>query len=268
MINLDKLAKAFTKGVYDIEDRSRLVIQPKSLLSEFTTVKHGFLFIIRGGARIRVNGTVYELRPGSVFHAAPGMQMDSQVIGPSELEYYSLFYKLDMPEEMNSTTEFDSHFKLEPGANLKIIELLIMLHQNTHPSGEIGKLRIKELFLSLIHQVLIACSDRENDSSPNQRMVDEALAYIKLHYMNSLTLGELAERHAMSINRFSYFFHKYTGLRPIDYVVNYRMERACDFLKAGNFPIHEIAERVGYDNPLYFSRLFKKKFGVSPSAYR
>lgn len=121
------------------------------------------------------------------------------------------FYKLDMPEEMNCTTEFDSHFKLEPGANLKIIELLIMLHQNTHPSGEIGKLRIKELFLSLMHQVLIACSYRENDSSPNQKMVDEALAYIKLHYMNSLTLGELAERHAMSTNRFSYFFHKYTG---------------------------------------------------------
>lgn len=173
-----------------------------------------------------------------------------------------------MPEEMNSTHEFDSHFKLEPGANLKIIELLIMLHQNAHPSGEIGKLRIKELFLSLMHQVLIACSYRENDSSPNQKMVDEALAYIKLHYMNSLTLGELAEQHAMSANRFSYLFHKYTGLRPIDYVVNYRLERACELLKAGNFPIREIADRVGYDNPLYFSRLFKKKFGVSPSAYK
>ena len=51
MINLDKLAKAFTNGIYDIEDRNRLVIQPKSLLSEFTTVKNGFLFIIHGGAR-------------------------------------------------------------------------------------------------------------------------------------------------------------------------------------------------------------------------
>ncbi|AJS57231.1 AraC family transcriptional regulator [Paenibacillus sp. IHBB 10380] len=267
MINLDKLAEIFASGTYEIEDVYRLVIQPKSILREFTTVKHGFLFIIRGGARICVNGTVYELHPGSVFHAAPGMQLDSQVIGQSEFEYYSLFYRLDKLGDVNCTHECDSHFKLEPGANPRVIELLIMLHQNAHTSGGIGKLRIKELFLSIMHQVLIGCRYRESGSSPSKRVIEEAIAYINGHYMNPITLDELAELHAMSTKRFSYFFHKYTGFRPIDYVVNYRMERASDLLKAGNFPIRDIAVSVGYANPLYFSRLFKKKFGVSPSAY-
>ncbi|OME87824.1 AraC family transcriptional regulator [Paenibacillus sp. FSL A5-0031] len=267
MINLDKLAEIFAAGTYEIEDVYRLVIQPKSILREFTTVRHGFLFIIRGEGRLCVNGKEYQLLPGSVFHAAPGMQMTSKVIGQSEFVYYSLFYKIDKLDDVNWTHECDSHFRLEPGANPRVMELLIMLHQNVHASGGIEKLRVKELFLSILHQILIGCRNRENASSPSKRVVEEAIAYINGHYMNPLALDELAELHAMSTKSFSYFFHKYTGFRPIDYVINYRMERASDLLKAGSFSIHDIAVSVGYTNPLYFSRLFKKKFGVSPSAY-
>ncbi|MCY9514046.1 AraC family transcriptional regulator [Paenibacillus apiarius] len=267
MIDLDKLAQIFASGSYDIEDVYRLVIQPKSILREFRTVRHGFLFIIRGEARMCVNGTAYELHPGSVFHAAPGMRLDSQVIGQSEFEYYSLFYRLDKLGDENSGHECDFHFKLEPGANPRLIELLIMLHQNAHTLGGIGKLRVKELFLSIMHQVLLGCRHRESGSSPSKRVIEEAIEYINGHYMNPLTLDELAELHAMTPKRFSYFFHKYTGYRPIDYLINYRMERASELLKAGNFPVRDIAVSVGYANPLYFSRVFKKKFGVSPSAY-
>ncbi|MCY9552490.1 AraC family transcriptional regulator [Paenibacillus apiarius] len=148
-----------------------------------------------------------------------------------------------------------------------MIELLIMLHQNAHTLGGIGKLRVKELFLSIMHQVLLGCRHRESGSSPSKRVIEEAIEYINGHYMNPLTLDELAELHAMTPKRFSYFFHKYTGYRPIDYLINYRMERASELLKAGNFPVRDIAVSVGYANPLYFSRVFKKKFGVSPSAY-
>ncbi|MCG7408307.1 AraC family transcriptional regulator [Paenibacillus sp. ACRRX] len=268
MIVLDKLAEIFASSSCDIEDANRLVIQPKSVLREFRTVRHGFLFIIRGEARMCVNGTAYELLPGSVFHAAPGMQLDSRVIGQSEFEYYSLFYRLDKVGDQNSGHECDSHFKLEPGASPRVRELLALLHQNAHTLGGIGKLRVKELFLSIMHQVLVGCKYRESCSyDTSKKVIEEAVAYINGHYMNPLTLDELAELHAMSSKRFSYFFHKYTGFRPIDYVIHYRMERASELLQAGHFPIRDVAVSVGYTNPLYFSRVFKKKFGVSPSAY-
>ncbi len=85
--------------------------------------------------------------------------------------------------------------------------------------------------------------------------------------MEMLTLDELAELHAMNPKQFSYYFHKYTGFRPIDYVIHYRMERARELLQTGDFPIRDIAASVGYTNPLYFSRLFKKKLGITPSSY-
>ncbi|MEK8128881.1 AraC family transcriptional regulator [Paenibacillus filicis] len=265
MVHVDQLAEAIAGCSYEIKEVYRLVIQPKSVLPEFRTEKYGFLFMIQGGARIRVNGVVYELQPGSVFHAAPLMQMDSRVIGDSELEYYSVFYSPN--KESDKEHVYNAHFKLEHGALPRIMDLLLMLHEHVRTPGGMGKLRVKELFLSIMHQVLVSHMHHSRDISPSKKVIDDAIAYIKKHYMDTLTLDELAELHAMHPKQFSYFFHKYTGFRPIDYVIHYRMERARELLQTGNFPIRDIAASVGYPNPLYFSRLFKKKFGISPSSY-
>lgn len=64
-----------------------------------------------------MNGTAYELQAGSVLHAAPGMQMESQVAGQSELESYSVFYRLDKREEENCDHECQAH-----QGNKRIIE--------------------------------------------------------------------------------------------------------------------------------------------------
>jgi AraC-like DNA-binding protein len=118
-----------------------------------------------------------------------------------------------------------------------------------------------------MYQVLAGHKNRERNNSPNIEVIEEAIAYIKRNYMNPLTLEELALSHTMNPKSFSYYFYKYTGVRPIDFVIQYRMERACELLKMGKYPIRDIAVSVGYPNPLYFSRAFKKKFGASPSVY-
>jgi transcriptional regulator GlxA family with amidase domain len=58
------------------------------------------------------------------------------------------------------------------------------------------------------------------------------------------------------------------GMAPSDYVINLRINVACDLLKSSDMSIKEIAASVGYDNAHFFSKLFKKKTGVSPKAYR
>lgn len=267
MADVERLAEIFANNSYDIENVYRLVIQPKSVHREFITEKHGFLFIVRGAVRITVNGTIYDLHPGCVLHAAPKMSMEAKVTSRSELEYYSVFYQLDKTCTEQSNHECNAHFKLELEAIPSVIELLMLLHQNVHIPGGIGKIRVKALFLSIMHHIFVSYTNRANSSSPNQEVIEKAISYIQRNYMNPLTLEELAAIHAMNPRRFSYYFYKYTGLRPIDYVIQYRMERASELLKIGGFSISDIAFSVGYVNPLYFSRAFKKKFGVSPSAY-
>lgn len=145
MPDVESLAERFANDSYNIDNVYRLVIQPKSLHSVFRTSKHGFLFIIRGSVRISVNATIYELQPGAVFHAAPGMQMEAKVTSESELEYYSVFYSFGKMCIENSNHDCNSHFKLELETIPRVIELLTMLHQNVHTPGGIGKLRVKEI---------------------------------------------------------------------------------------------------------------------------
>ncbi|MDN4600841.1 helix-turn-helix domain-containing protein [Paenibacillus sp. F6_3S_P_1C] len=267
MTDVDHLALIFAENSLKIDGINRLVLQPNSILREFRTLNYGFLFVIRGEASMSVNGTIYELQPGSVFHAAPGMQLDSQVNGHSEYEYYLLFYSFVQLEKVDGVPECNSHFKLDSGANPRVVELLVMLQEQLHSERGIGKLRVKELFISIMVLVFTGCIQRKSITSPSEKVIEQAISYIHGHYMNLLTLDELAELHGMSSKRFSYFFHKYTGFRPIDYVIHYRMERAGELLKSGNYLIRDVAISVGYTNPLYFSRVFKKKFGISPSEY-
>ncbi|WP_433752438.1 helix-turn-helix transcriptional regulator [Paenibacillus amylolyticus] len=267
MIDVDKLASIFAEKSFGIEGINRLVLQPKSILREYRTLKHGFVFVIRGDASMSVNGTVYALHPGSVFHAAPGMQLNSQVKGQSEYEYYSLFYSLDRVEEEDCISECFAHFVLDSGENPRVVELLVMLQEQLCIQGGVGKLRVKELFMSIMVQMLTGCKQRQNATSSTEKMIEDAISYIHGHYMNPLTLDGLAKLYGMNTKRFSYLFHKYTGVRPIDYVIHYRMERASELLRSGSYLVRDVAISVGYTNPLYFSRVFKHKFGVSPSEY-
>lgn len=146
MTDVGQLASIFADHSYKIDGINRLVLQPKSILREFRTLNHGFLFVVRGEASMSVDGTLYELQPGSVFHAAPGMQLDSQVKGHSEYEYYLLFYSFDQLEKGDSVQECDSHFKLESGANPRVVELLVMLQEQLHAQGELANCESKNYF--------------------------------------------------------------------------------------------------------------------------
>lgn len=81
-------------------------------------------------------------------------------------------------------------------------------------------------------------------------------------------INKYAKICSLSSSRFSHKFKQVTGMPPLKYFMNIRLKRAKEFLRFSDLSISEIAERVGYDNPLYFSRIFKKAFSVSPTEYR
>ena len=72
----------------------------------------------------------------------------------------------------------------------------------------------------------------------------------------------------MSISWFIRNFKQYTKTTPMQYIVSLRIANAQMLLETTSYSITEIGNIVGYDNPLYFSRIFRKQKGVSPSEYR
>jgi AraC family transcriptional regulator, arabinose operon regulatory protein len=102
---------------------------------------------------------------------------------------------------------------------------------------------------------------------PGQK-VAQSIDYMKQHLGQPLRLAALAAMANLSPSHFSAVFKEQTGYSPIDYLIRLRMHHACQLLDTTALPVKEIAARLGYEDQLYFSRLFKAVNEVAPSDYR
>lgn len=100
-------------------------------------------------------------------------------------------------------------------------------------------------------------------------MMEKAKSYIEKNYMKSdLSVDDLCNHLNISATYFSVMFKKEIGMSYISYLTKVRLEHAVDLLNSTEDKSYMIAEKVGYTEPNYFSYVFKKQYGVSPSKYR
>ena len=88
------------------------------------------------------------------------------------------------------------------------------------------------------------------------------------NYNRDINIEEYAVSRGMSVSWFIRNFKKFTGTTPMQFITSIRITNSQMLLETTNYAVNEIARIVGYDNPLYFSRLFHKQKGCSPSEYR
>ncbi|MFC3748227.1 helix-turn-helix domain-containing protein [Paenibacillus sp. GCM10012306] len=108
-------------------------------------------------------------------------------------------------------------------------------------------------------------------SSQQQRHkhdIERSVKFMTEHLEEHLSLKELAAESKLSIPHFTHMFKKATGYSPIDYYLRLKVQLACQHLDLTDHSIKEISHRLGFQDPYYFSRLFKKIMGLSPSQYR
>jgi len=106
-----------------------------------------------------------------------------------------------------------------------------------------------------------------NESEP-VRKIQESIAYMKQHLDGTLRVATLAARASLSPSHFFALFKRQIGYAPIDYFIRLRMQQACRLLDETRLSVKEVAAALGYDDPFYFSRIFKSVNRVAPSEYR
>lgn len=97
----------------------------------------------------------------------------------------------------------------------------------------------------------------------------EALKYIEEHYSDDISLSDVADYICISKNHLSYLFKKETGKTFSDYLIQYRIDKAKEYLTTETkSTVSEIAEKTGFHDTGYFSKVFKKATGLSPNQYK
>lgn len=111
--------------------------------------------------------------------------------------------------------------------------------------------------------------EKEEDSEkiPNL-FVQKAADYIKLNYSEKISIKEIADQLYLSPNYLSELFKKHTGKTISEYLTEYRLEKACQLLDHAEYRVGDVSGMVGIHDGRYFSNMFKKKYGMTPTEYR
>lgn len=101
-----------------------------------------------------------------------------------------------------------------------------------------------------------------------ERYLEQAIQFMNEHLTDSIKLPDLAKHAGLSKQHLIHLFNQETGVPPIEYFLRMKMQRAGQYLDLTDLSIKEISGAVGIADPYYFSRLFKKMIGYSPTQYR
>ncbi len=127
------------------------------------------------------------------------------------------------------------------------------------------------LFGELIYDYRRQCQE-EGEIPPEYKSgsayVEHAAEYIAANYGRHLTINELADMIGVNRSYLATNFKKCKGCSPQEYLLNVRVEHAKSLLLKTNIQISEVAAKVGYSDPLSFSKIFKRKTGYSPTQYK
>jgi AraC-like DNA-binding protein/CheY-like chemotaxis protein len=129
-----------------------------------------------------------------------------------------------------------------------------------YPTLESLRTRLNGMILSLAQKI--------GGQMKNRELVQGVCEFLERNYARGLTLNDLAARFYVSPPYLSRRFKEKTGITFVEYLENIRMDKAREYLINSEAPVADISEQVGYMEPAYFTKVFKRKYKVPPSEYR
>lgn len=137
-----------------------------------------------------------------------------------------------------------------------------------HQSYQVSSFILASNILKKILGLLVSSQSSINKLSQVGFNLDKINSFMEENINQQINLTQLAQSMQLSKFHFAKKFQKITGISPISYFIELKVKHACRLLDESNVNIKTVASMVGYDDPYYFSRLFKKVMGLSPSQYR
>lgn len=218
-------------------------------------------FYFKNGKKVIDKGNMVLYRPGEpqiyTYHAA------------DKVEVYWVHFTGSQVEE------FLSHYNLPKNRNVFFIGAspdYQWLYNQMISELQLHRDNYDELLQLLLRHVLLKINrymqEQEKGIENIFNEIELAIHYFNKNYNKSISIDQYAKEHYISTNRFIQNFKTVARVTPQQYIIHLRISAAKECLVSTDKSIKEIAAEVGYNNALYFSRLFKKIVGLSPSDYR
>ena len=184
---------------------------------------------------------------------------DYQITANNDEEVYVIHFFIE-------NSNFDKIHKFTP-LNPDIFSRLFLEMMEVWRVKGIGyQAKLTSLFYEIVEQIEI--QEYKKDLSHNTKKLQEVLEYIHANFTEKIAIPDLAKMEGLSNSRYITLFSKEMGKTPSEYILSLRLDRACELLITSDMEISQVGIATGYDDPYFFSKIFKKHVGISPSEYR
>ncbi|MCC5844327.1 MAG: helix-turn-helix domain-containing protein [Verrucomicrobia bacterium] len=158
-------------------------------------------------------------------------------------------------------------WRVEDPANLA--ERFEALWRRVDDGGtDLSLLRMSAEAHLLLADAVAARSPADARARHVEQRIDRSVAWMREQLHQTVRLADCARAAGMSPSHYSAEFRRVTGIPPLKYFNRLRLRKASEMLDAGDIPVQDIADRLGYANPFHFSKAFRSFTGLSPRAYR
>ena len=244
--------------------------------SELALVTDGSARHIAGGDSYKISKGDLFVICGSTCHAFEdtdklrliNIMYDPKLLPASDVSDHPGFRTLFAPEPDTGGKTFSARLHLSPDDMDSVIAIIKGM-QREYTEKRIGwKTAVQGDFMKLVVTVSRLYDIDRTKNSEGMEKIANAAAYIEENYAESISVAQLAEMTNYSLRQFIRLFKKVFGCIPTEYIANLRMQKARELLRSKNHSITDVALLCGYVDSNYFSRIFRKHNGITPSEYR
>lgn len=226
------------------------------------------LYVSGGSAVFYKEGKSFTASAGTMIVYRPGEPQEYIYSSAAQTEVCWLHFSGSEASALVRHAGFGLSGVLEAGILPDYRELFLRMIQELQFARpgyeELLSLLIQQLFVTIRRHTL-ECGSKH---SRIPQKIQEAVRYFNEHFSEPLSIAQYAENQHISVCWFIRSFRLSMGISPMQYITSVRLNRARTLLESTDYTIQEIGAMVGYDNPLYFSRVFRRQMGEPPSHYR
>jgi AraC family transcriptional regulator of arabinose operon len=225
------------------------------------------------GEAVYANATI-RTGVGDLMLLSPGVERSYRIPDPEQgWEFYWLHFRaterlLAQLDWFQPSSTWQIHTIGDASLRIQIAESLEQAHRInlTNPDLKLREAILEAMLEATILQ--IAAGSKKMATNAVDTRIEHALEHFHRNISAPASVDTLAHVAGLSRSQFNQLFRRNTGRTPQQYVEDRRLEMAAYYLKSTSLSVAEVAQKVGFDNPFYFSLRFKKRFGHSPNNHR
>lgn len=227
-------------------------------------------YIIAGEGSYTVNNKTYKLKENQGFLIRPGTVTYYEADKDNPWSYMWIGFngvKAETYLNYANLNEENLIFEYSKDDTLKeYISEMLKLNEMDY-SNELKLEGLLYLFMSKLVETRKEVFNQKSYKSA-ELYLEKSIEFIENNYSNNIKINDIASYIGINRSYLTHIFKKNINISPQDFLVNYKIDKACSLLQNTDLSIKVVATSIGYSDPLTFSKIFKKVKGESPKIYR